>query len=560
MREIVTIQVGDFANYIGSHFWNFQDELLGLAEDDTADPIFKNNCMDMDVLYRTGLTHQGAYTYCPRLISIGSQGSLGTLSSSGSLYGDSSSSDASDTLTWKGAVTKLAEEPREKNLFLKSLSKEGEDDPNIEDKDRVQCLERDVKFWSDFSKVHFHSKSLYELNGTWTDFQNFDNFGVGKEVLSGGFHMEELNDRLRFFVEECDHVQGIQCMVDDSGGFSGVASEFLENIADDYTNIPVLLYSVRDTFSYTDATNQRKLIARSLHDAVSLSKLSTYSSLIVPVGLPSLGGLAPSLCVRDDKNFHSSAVYASAIHSISAPFRFKPAGPISSTTYAAGSLDIGEIIHILAGQRQNMVAILDVSMPAPSLSVSDKANPGGILNSFHALGTEIGDDSEDLYMDESLIFNGALYSGADRASVSQVKDSICNVYDQGLRAKPRPSHLSISLTPIPIPLPFPSIFPTSTGRRGEILADQPLAGPPKGSLEVESVPVMTRLRSSIAIKPFIESRYNNLLRHGMLRGAKGADLLRDWGFGKDEVDDMGEYLSKMLRIFKPSSEMTSDSD
>jgi hypothetical protein len=80
-------------------------------------------------------------------------------------------------------------------------------------------------------------------------------------------------------------------VVDDSGGFSCVASEFLENIADEYTNVPVLLYSVRDAFSYTYATSQKKSVARSLHDAVSLSKLSTYSSLVVPVGLPSLGTL-----------------------------------------------------------------------------------------------------------------------------------------------------------------------------------------------------------------------------------------------------------------------------
>lgn len=46
----------------------------------------------------------------------------------------------------------------------------------------------------------------------------------------------------------------------------------------------------------------------------------------------------------------------------------------------------------------------------------------------------------------------------------------------------------------------------------------------------------------------------------MARGAKGAGVLRDWGFGKDEVDDMGEHLSKMVRVFDPSSEMTSDSD
>jgi hypothetical protein len=79
--------------------------------------------------------------------------------------------------------------------------------------------------------------------------------------------------------------------------------------------------------------------------------------------------LAPSLCVKDEKNFHSSAVYASAIHSMSVASRFKPEGPISNTTRASGSLDIGEIVYILAGQdRQNMVAMLDVSMPAPPLS------------------------------------------------------------------------------------------------------------------------------------------------------------------------------------------------
>jgi hypothetical protein len=34
--------------------------------------------------------------------------------------------------------------------------------------------------------------------------------------------------------------------VDDSGGFSSVAAQFLETIADDYTNTPVLLFCVRE--------------------------------------------------------------------------------------------------------------------------------------------------------------------------------------------------------------------------------------------------------------------------------------------------------------------------
>jgi hypothetical protein len=76
--------------------------------------------------------------------------------------------------------------------------------------------------------------------------------------------------------------------VDDSGGFSSVAAQYLESIADDYTNTPVLLYCVRDPISYGSRRNQRETIIRSLHDAVSLSKLSSFSNLMVPIGLPSL--------------------------------------------------------------------------------------------------------------------------------------------------------------------------------------------------------------------------------------------------------------------------------
>lgn len=76
--------------------------------------------------------------------------------------------------------------------------------------------------------------------------------------------------------------------MDDSGGFASVAAQFLESIADDYTNTPVLLYCVRDPVSYGSSRNQRETIIRSLHDAVSFSKLSYSCNLMVPIGLPSL--------------------------------------------------------------------------------------------------------------------------------------------------------------------------------------------------------------------------------------------------------------------------------
>ncbi|KAK9036933.1 hypothetical protein V6N11_021856 [Hibiscus sabdariffa] len=108
MREIVAVQVGGFANFIGSHFWNFQDEMLGLAADPYGDPLFKTKSLNMDILYRTG--------------------SLGSVSSKGTLYNEDSSAP-SEVVTWAGNVSSHASEPRKKNLFLQSFYQEEQGAP-----------------------------------------------------------------------------------------------------------------------------------------------------------------------------------------------------------------------------------------------------------------------------------------------------------------------------------------------------------------------------------------------------------------------------------------------
>jgi len=44
-------------------------------------------------------------------------------------------------------------------------------------------------------------------------------------------------------------------------------------------------------------------------------------------------------------------------------------GPTTNAAYVSGAVDVGGIIQTLAGQGwQNMVATLDLAMPAPSLA------------------------------------------------------------------------------------------------------------------------------------------------------------------------------------------------
>ncbi|XP_028078157.1 protein misato homolog 1 isoform X2 [Camellia sinensis] len=550
-----------------------EDELLGLAEDPQSDAVFKNQGLNMDVLYRTGETQQGILTYTPRLLSIGFQGSLGSMSSRGTLYNEIQSVP-SDVVTWIADLSTHVSEPRKKNLFLQSLYKEEQEKSHmmngnnsgkhdfhsdIQDKDIVESLENEVQYWTDFSKVHYHPQSLYELNGLWTDVQQFNNYGIGRDAFSEGLRGEEINERLRFFIEECDHIQGIQFIVDDSGGFSGVAAEFLENIADEYTNIPVLLYDAHGPGSYMNPSSQKQSAFQNLHDAVSFSRLSSYCKLIVPVGLPSLNERKATkfLSIENEKAYHTSAVYASALHSISLPFRMEPLGPTDESCYASGALDVNGAIQMLSGQaRQNMVTILDVAMPAPSLT--GKQLGQSLLGNLQPLTPETAEDVEDLQAVESMTIHGAHGSGHS-APVAEVKDAVQAAYGQVMR-KPRFSHLSVATCPLPIPLPFPTIFGSLVGQHGELLGSPISSYPSRGSLDVHSIPMAARLRSSTAVLPFLENRLANLRKFGIQRGALGSEVVRSWGFGKDELEDIGETLSKMVTTLKPHSEVSSDSD
>ncbi|KAG5565035.1 hypothetical protein RHGRI_001049 [Rhododendron griersonianum] len=572
MREIVTIQVGDYANFVGSHFWNFQDELLGMADDPLGDVVFKNQCLNMDVLYRTGETPQGILTYTPRLLSVGLQGSLGSMSSHGTLYNEIPPV-SSDVLTWTGNLSTQVSEPRKKNLYLQSLyeeeqekfpvtgsNKSGRQDSqsDIQDKDLILSLENEVQCWTDFSKVHYHPQSLYELNGLWVDQEQFNNYGIGRDAFSEGMRGEEMNTRLRFFIEECDHIQGIQFVVDDSGGFSGVAAEFMENIADEYSNVPVLLYSVRGP--RTNPSIRRQTLSQKLHDAVSFSTLASFCKLIVPVGLPVLGESKASrfLCIDNGKPYHTSAVYASALHSISLPFRMDPLGPADESCYVSGGVDMNGVIQMLAGQaRQNIVATLDVAMPVPSLT--GKHAELSLLGHLQPLTPETSEDVEDLQAVEAMTIHGAHASGGRRASVSEVKDAVQSAYNR-MATRPRFSHLSVASCPLPIPLPFPSIFGNLVGQHGELLGTPNSSNLSRGSLDVHSIPMAARLRSSTAVLPFLENRLGNLHRFGIQQGSSGTELLRSWGFGKEEIEDAGETLSKMVTTLDPHSEVSSDSD
>ncbi|MCD7447158.1 hypothetical protein HAX54_024738 [Datura stramonium] len=173
-----------------------------------------------------------------------------------------------------------------------------------------------------------------------------------------------------------------------------------------------------------------------------------------------IGRASQFLCIKDERPYHFSAVYASAMHSFCLPFRMKQSGSSAESICTSGALDMYGIVQMLAGQmRQNVITTLDVAMPAPCLS------------------------------------------GSKRALINEVKDAVEASYNNSV-TRPKFSHLSASTCPLPIPLPVPLIFANMIGQHDELLKSSISGSSSRGSLEVHSISMSTRLRSSTAVLPF----------------------------------------------------------
>ena len=77
-RAVITLQMGNYSNYIGSHFWNIQEAGFVFPSETNINyvPDINNS-----VLFREGATglgqNGGQTTYTPRLVSVDLKGALG---------------------------------------------------------------------------------------------------------------------------------------------------------------------------------------------------------------------------------------------------------------------------------------------------------------------------------------------------------------------------------------------------------------------------------------------------------------------------------------------------
>ncbi|XP_001624271.2 protein misato homolog 1 [Nematostella vectensis] len=330
VREVITLQFGHYANFVGTHWWNIQESSFCY---DAASPKSEIN---HDCLFREGLTVTGQETYTPRLLLYDLKGSLRNLSTEGLLY----EGPSKKYVDWEGEITIYETNPDQKNEFQADIEKtmvvesqeSGMDsqtgDATEELSDKVYNLDDEIVVWSDFLGTQLHPRSVNIINeySHDADMSPFSVYGYGQSLYNDESFRDNFEDGLRFFAEECDRLQGFQILADVHNGFGGLMSQCLEDLRDEYNSKSMI--TVGCVPAHFKDTDQEHNVKRILNMALSFSQITEHCDLFVPLCVskqvwpkPGTYVTFPYLNYKGELPYHTSAILASALDTFSLPYR-----------------------------------------------------------------------------------------------------------------------------------------------------------------------------------------------------------------------------------------------
>lgn len=194
----------------------------------------------------------------------------------------------------------------------------------------------------------------------------FDILHVGKSLWKLDFG-DAFTDNIRRYVEECDSMQGFQVNFDCVDGFAGLALSCVEHLVDEYTK-PILAHPIMPSyFPDNNPTTQEERDKSNLKDStrlvnttVSIQELSEHATLFVPLSTGDKGWRKPGsprqfdyLHYNPQLYYHSSAVLASALDTLSQKYRHK-----------SNIFNMSDICADLTGYGRKMAAA-SLGMPLP---------------------------------------------------------------------------------------------------------------------------------------------------------------------------------------------------
>ncbi|KAF5019775.1 hypothetical protein F66182_8212 [Fusarium sp. NRRL 66182] len=327
MREIISLQLGQLSNYTATHFWNAQESYFTYSADEK--PLIDHN-----VHWRAGIGADGAETFLPRTVIYDLKGGFGSLRKINALY--EAESEATPEALWSGRSVVHKQTPITPSEYQQSLDAGSEP---------AQLTTSNVRYWSDFSRVFFHPRSLvqlydFELNSTTMPFERFS---MGTELFSMLDKEHELVDRdVRPFAEECDRLQGIQVFTTIDDAWGGFTSSYLESLRDEFPKSCIWAWGLQSPLLDIPRAKRQLRLANVAH---SIEQLCTQATTVVPLALPE-EDLSAGVSIDRRSPWHISAVMAAGIETATLPCRLA-----QGSSHQPSSLDaLAESLNVNGNQ------------------------------------------------------------------------------------------------------------------------------------------------------------------------------------------------------------------
>ncbi|KAJ7119836.1 mtDNA inheritance protein Dml1 [Mycena epipterygia] len=313
MKEILYIQAGSQANYIGTHFWNTQESYFSYG--DGEDPEISH-----ETSFREGLNQKGEPTFCPRLLAFDHKAQFGTLSQANALFGVDDSAD--DQILWSGDPVEYKQEPVGKSQYQTDL-----EELDLAGGDASSAAQlADFRYWSDFNRLYYVPRTVQKIPDIpeWADAEG--NWAAGHETFTRYDEDTGLMEGpLRLFLEECETIQGIQLM-HDTTNFGSFIHSFLTSLRDDFVKLPLLAWPLlSDATAPFKTVDDRRGMRKIMNDALVLRSLSELSSMSVPIQTPT--SWTDEVCRNTYMHasqahvYHTSAIVSAHIETATLPLR-----------------------------------------------------------------------------------------------------------------------------------------------------------------------------------------------------------------------------------------------
>ncbi|KAL2798701.1 tubulin nucleotide-binding domain-like protein [Aspergillus keveii] len=305
MHEILTLQLGQRANYLATHFWNLQESYFTYNGE-------KESPVDHDVHFRPGVGADGGETYTPRTLIYDLKGAFGTLRKNNALY-ELAEDLAPGQGLWDGREILQRLDPIPQSEYQKSLD-QGTAAP--------QLSSETVRFWSDYNRVFYHPRSIVQLNDFElnSNIMPFEDWGLGEELFNDLDKEHDLLDRdVRPFAEECDQLRALQIFTGSDDAWGGFAARYVDRLVDEYGKKAVLVWAIEDG----KRAHQTTRIKREVNKARSLFAISPQATMYTPILDPPTR-LPGTVRLNSHSEWYTSALISMAMESVTLPTRLRP--------------------------------------------------------------------------------------------------------------------------------------------------------------------------------------------------------------------------------------------